>query len=192
MVSMGVKAPALGVESAGDYRARTGSCRQFKGTRNLRKRRLLRFAHRDAADAKKSALLGCFGNVLADLAQPALEGGRVAGRLGIDYSASLPQRLDAPGFDLGGLAACELLPQAVARGASPFGSLKVGDDRFDQRVQPGVHLGCHQRVAAGELSFKRPHRPLGSAAKTAIPATITLSRRSFHSSGVKFDLSGMG
>jgi hypothetical protein len=82
-----------------------------------------------------------FGDVLADLAQPALEGGRVAGRLGIDYCASLPQRLDAPGFDLGGLAACELLPQAVARDASPFGSLEVGDDRFDQRVRPGVHLG---------------------------------------------------
>jgi hypothetical protein len=59
----------------------------------------LRFAHRDAADAKKPALLGCFGNVLADLAQPALEGGRVAGRLGIDYRANLPQRLDALGFD---------------------------------------------------------------------------------------------
>src|SRR5262249_30284635 len=41
-------------------------------------------------------------------------------------------------------------------------------------------------------SLRRPHRPLGSAAETAIPAIITLSRRSFHSSGVKFDLSAMG
>jgi hypothetical protein len=133
-----------------------------------------------------------FGDVLADLAQPALEGGRVAGRLGIDYCASLPQRLDAPGFDLGGLAACELLPQAVARAASPFGSLEVGDDRFDQRVRPGSILAVSSALPLAKLSFKRPHRPLGSAAETATPATITLSRRSFHWSGVKFDLSGMG
>src|SRR5205807_1167678 len=63
--------------------------------RNLRKRCLLRFAHRDAADAEKSALLGGLGNVLADLAQPALESRCIAGRLGIDHRASLPRRLDA-------------------------------------------------------------------------------------------------
>src|SRR5215813_1098359 len=127
-------------------RARTGSCRRFERTRDLVERCLLRFAYAHAADAKKSALLGGLGNVLADLAQPALEGCCIAGRLGIHHCASLPQRLDALGFDLTRLAACELLLEAVARGASPFSSLEVG----------GV---------------------------TAIPAIITLSRRSFHSSG---------
>src|SRR5262249_6497348 len=48
-----------------------------------------------AADAKKSALLRCLGNVLTNLAQPPFEGRCIAGRLGIDYRTSLPQRLDA-------------------------------------------------------------------------------------------------
>src|SRR5262249_58539537 len=108
-------------------RARTGSCRRFERTRDLIERCLLRFAYAHAADAKKSALLGGVGNVLADLAQPALEGRCIPGRLGIDHRASLPQRLDALGLDLTWLAACELLLQAVARGASSFGSLEVGD-----------------------------------------------------------------
>src|SRR5262245_65402970 len=73
-------------------RARTGSCRRFERTRDLVERCLLRFAYAHAADAKKSALLGGLGNVLADLAQPALEGRCIAGRLGIDYRTSLPQR----------------------------------------------------------------------------------------------------
>src|SRR5215475_8941477 len=42
-----------------------------------------------------------------------------------------------------------------------------------------------------KLSFKRPQSPLGSAAEMAIPAIVMLSNRSFHSSGVKFDLSAM-
>src|SRR5262249_12924789 len=94
-------------------RARTRSCRQFECTRDLVERCLRRFAHRHAADAEKSALLGGLRNVLADLAQPALEGRCIAGRLGIHHAASLPQRLDALGFDLTRLAACELLLEAV-------------------------------------------------------------------------------
>src|SRR5215813_4565505 len=138
--------------TTGLLRARTGSCRQFECTRDLVERCLLRFAYAHAADAKKSALLGGFGYVLADLAQPALEGCCIAGRLGIDYRTSLPQRLDALGFDLGGLAACELILEAVARSASSIRSLKVGDNCFDQRVRPGVQFGRHQRVALGEAS----------------------------------------
>src|SRR5262249_25656003 len=122
-------------------RAGTGSCRQFECTQDLSERCLLRLAHRDATNSEKSAFLGCLGNMLADLAQPALEGRCIAGRLGIDHRASLPQRLDALGCDLGGLAAGELLVQAVARDASPFGSLEVSDDCLDQRVRPRVHLG---------------------------------------------------
>src|SRR4029450_7823704 len=102
-------------------RARTGSCRQFERTRDLGERRLLRLAHRHATDAKKSALLGGLGNVVADRAHPALEGCCIAGRLGIDHCASLPQRLDALGFDLTRLAACELLLEAVAAGSPSCG-----------------------------------------------------------------------
>src|SRR5215472_1200609 len=141
--------------TTGLLRARTRSCRRFERTRDLVERCLLRFAYAHAADAKKSALLGGLGYVLADLAQPALEGRCIAGRLGIHHCASLPQRLDALGFDLGGLAACELLFQAVARGASPSGSLEVGDDCFDQRVHPGVHLGLHQRAALREALLQK-------------------------------------
>src|SRR5262245_13056098 len=60
--------------------ARTGSCRQFERTRDLCERCFFRFAYAHAADAEKSALLGGLGNVLADLAQPALEGRCIPGR----------------------------------------------------------------------------------------------------------------
>src|SRR5262249_60527990 len=53
-------------------------------------------------------------------------------------------------------------------------------------------LAVTSALPPAKLSFRRPHSPLGSAAVTAMPAIITLSRMSFHSSGVKFDLSGMG
>src|SRR5262245_38652062 len=56
---------------------------------------------------------------------------------------------------------------------------------------PGSNLAFISVLPSAKLSFSRPQRPLGSAAETAIPAIITLSRSSFHSSGVKFDLSGM-
>src|SRR5262249_54376489 len=56
---------------------------------------------------------------------------------------------------------------------------------------PGSILTFNSALPSAKLSFKRPHRPLGSAAETAIPAAITLSRRSFHSSGVKFALPGI-
>src|SRR6516162_4543965 len=127
--------------TTGLLRSRTGSCRQFECTRDFGERCLFRFAYAHAADAKKSALLGGLGNVLADLAQPALESRCIAWRLGIDHGASLPQRLDALGLDLCGLDAGKFFLQAVARGASPFGSFEVGDDRLDQRVRPRVHLG---------------------------------------------------
>src|SRR5262249_5157255 len=102
--------------TTGLLRARTGSCRQFEHTRILCERCLLRFAHRDAADAEKSALLGGLGDVLADLAQPALEGRCIVWRLGIHHRASLPQRLDALGFDLGGFACRALAPHAPPPG----------------------------------------------------------------------------
>ncbi len=58
----------------------------------------------------------------------------------------------------------------------------------DDASAPESILAVTSALPLAKLSFKRPHRPLGSAAETAIPAIITLSRRSFHSSGVKFDL----
>src|SRR6516225_5805952 len=53
----------------------------------------------------------------------------------------------------------------------------------------GSALAAISAELSAKLSFRRPHKPLGSAAEIAIPAIVTLSRRSFHSSGVKFDLS---
>src|SRR6516164_3013755 len=150
-------------------RVRTGSCRQFERTRNLVERSLFRFAYAHAADAEKSAFLGGLGNVLADLAEPALEGRCIARRLGIDYRTSLPQRLDALGFDLGGLAACELFLQAVAGGASPGSSLEVGDDCFDQRVRPGVQFGRHQRVALREALFQKAPQAAGLGSRDGDP-----------------------
>ena len=122
-------------------RERTESCRQFERTRNLVERSLFRFAYAHAADAEKSAFLGGLGNVLADLAEPPLEGRCIAGRLGIDYRTSLPQRLDALGFDLGGLAACELYLQAAAGGEK---MLKLATGTL--RDGPGRRLADHRAV----------------------------------------------
>src|SRR5262245_25018924 len=92
-------------------------------TRDFGERCLLALTHRHAAKAEKSTLRGGLGNVLADLAQPALEGGCIARRLGVDYRSGLPQRLDALGLDLAGFAASKLFLQAVARDVSPIGGL---------------------------------------------------------------------
>src|SRR5262245_5943211 len=123
------------------------------------KRCLLCLAHRHAANAKKSAFVGCLGNVLADLAQPAFECGRITWCLRIDHGASLPLRLDALGFDLSGLAACKLFLQAVARGASPLCGLKIGDDCPDEQVRARVHLGRYERTASGEAFLQKAPQP---------------------------------
>src|SRR5215469_14464885 len=64
-------------------------------------------------------------------------------------------------------------------------ALMSGPDR-------GSSCACISARLLAILSFNIPQRPPGSAAVTAMPAIITLSRRSFHSSGVKFDLSVIG
>src|SRR6516165_2360174 len=56
----------------------------------------------------------------------------------------------------------------------------------------GSNLAVISALPSAKLSFRRPHRPLGSAAEMAIPPIITLCRRSFHSSWVKLDLSAIG
>src|SRR5262245_35754031 len=76
-----------------------------------------------------------------------------------------------------------LRPSAVSKSATT--ALISGLD-------PGSVLAAARAVPPAKLSFRTPQSPLSSAAVTAIPAIITLSRRSFHSSGVKFDLSVMG
>jgi hypothetical protein len=55
----------------------------------------------------------------------------------------------------------------------------------------GSILTFTSSLLLAKLSFSSPQSPLGSAAVTAMPDIITLSRRSFHSSGVKLDLSVM-
>src|SRR5215471_13324177 len=176
--------------ATGLLRARTGSCRQFECTRDLVERCLLRFAYAHAADAKKSALLGGLGYVLADLAQPALEGRCIAGRLGIDDRTSLPQRLDALGLISAGLLPVSFSFRPSRAVLRPSAVSKSATTALISASAPGSNLAVISALPSAKLSFRRPHRPLGSAAETAIPAIMTLSRRSFHSSGVKFDLSG--
>jgi len=89
------------LSTAGKFRSR----RELERARYLREGCLLCFAHRHATDPEESALLGCLGNVLADLTQPAFEGGSIARRLRINHGPSFAQRLDALRFDLGRFAA---------------------------------------------------------------------------------------
>src|SRR6516225_3018147 len=55
----------------------------------------------------------------------------------------------------------------------------------------GSILAFTSSLLLANPSFRSPHNPLGSAAVTAMPAIITLSSKSFHSSGEKLDLSDM-
>jgi len=60
--------PAIAVGDILSRIALTGSCRQPERPRNLSEGCLLRLAHQHAANAEKSAFLGCLGDVLTDLA----------------------------------------------------------------------------------------------------------------------------
>jgi hypothetical protein len=61
--------------------------------------------------------------------------------------------------------------------------------RLISGFDPGSSFACMSALPLAKLSLSNPQRPLGSAGVTAIPAIIALSKRSFHSSGVKVDLS---
>src|SRR6188472_4498715 len=80
----------------------------------------------------------------------------------------------------------------ASRAALPSVVLKSSTTALMSALAPGLVLAFASSVPPAKLSFKRPHRPLGSAAVTAMPAAIVLSNRTFHSSGVKFDLFAMG
>src|SRR5215831_17968304 len=92
----------------------TSRCWKLKRARDLGQSRLFGFAHPHASKAKKSTLLGCFSDMLADLSQPMFKGSGIARCLRVDYRCSLPQRFDAFVLDLGWLAALEFVFQTVA------------------------------------------------------------------------------
>src|SRR5262245_20584599 len=94
------------------------------------------------------------------------------------------------GLDLAGLATREFVFETVT--LRPSAVSKSATTALISGLDPGSVLAVARAVPPAKLSLRRPERPLGSAAVTAIPATITLSRRSFNSSAVKFDLSGTG
>src|SRR5262249_11306190 len=71
-------------------------------------------------------------------------------------------------------AACRPSLVSNALTTDLINSLEVGSALASSRVLP---------VAID--SFRTPNKPLGSAAVTAMPESITLSRIRFHSSGVK-------
>src|SRR5262245_43543912 len=80
--------------------------------------------------------------------------------------------------------------ETVTRGASPLGGLEIGGDRRDQRVRSGVRFSRCKGNAAGETLLEKTPVPARLRRGDGNRASITLSRRSFHSSAVKFDLSG--
>src|SRR5262249_14611663 len=76
----------------------------------------------------------------------------------------------------------------ASRAALPSAVLKSSTTALMSALVPGSVLALASAVPPAKLSFRRPHSPLGSAAEIAIPHTITLSKRTFHSSGVKLAL----
>ncbi len=132
--------------------------RELECGRDLVDRRLLDVAHLHAAEAEQAAALARrFGHVLADLAQPALEGCRIGRRLGIHERSGLLQSLDALPLHLGRLDAGELGLEPIARGAAAIGCEEIIGDRLDQRIGVGARL--HQRAAAGEALLQQAPKP---------------------------------
>ena len=58
-------------------------------------------------------------------------------------------------------------------------------------LDPAFDFAAAKAELLANASLSAPHRPLGSAAETAIPANIVLSKILVHSSGLKFCLFAM-
>src|SRR5262249_24083159 len=129
--------------------SRKATSRCFECTRDLGQRRLLGFAHQHAADAKKAAFRGRFGDMPADLLQPALIGRSVTGRLGVDYCGSIPQCFDTSVFYLGGLAVFEFVLQSVTCRAS-LGRSEIVDNRLDEGISSRIGFGFRQLSASSK------------------------------------------
>ena len=157
------------------------SSRCFERTRDFGQRCFLGFAYRHSTAKKSSTFVRRFGDVLADLLQPALIGCSIARHFCIDYGSGLPQRLDALIIDLGRLLPLNLVFNA-SRAALPSAVLKSSTTALMRALVPGSVFAFASAVPPAKLSFRRPHNPLGSAAVIAIPHAITLSKRTFHSS----------
>ena len=69
--------------------------------------------------------------------------------------------------------------------------MKFLDDGLISGLLPLSSLTFASAVPLAKLSLSKPQRPLGSAAVTAMPAIMTLSSSSFHSSGEKLVLSAI-
>src|SRR5215475_7480700 len=80
------------------------------------------------------------------------------------------------------------LALSASRAALPSAELKSSTTALMSALAFGSVFTFASSVPPAKLSFRRPHSPLGSAAVIAIPAAITLSKRTFHSSGVKLVL----
>ena len=94
--------------------------------------------------------------------------------------------------NFGWLGTGKTLAQGLLYGCSAFHCFEVGDDRFDEFVCARVMLrGCKCRTTSPKVSMSVPHKPLGSAAVTAMLASIPLSNTLVHSTGVKFCLFAM-
>src|SRR5262249_50418765 len=180
------------VQSACDYYARTGSCRQFERARNLLSVAFSASLTRTppmprnppSLDASATCWLIWRNQPLKAAASPSALASTTAPAC---RSVSIHLALISEG--LLPVNFCLRPSRAVLR---PSVVSKSATTALISASVPGSNLAAISALPSAKLSFRRPHRPLGSAAETAIPAIITLSRRSFHSSGVKVDLSGMG
>src|SRR5262245_59580963 len=79
----------------------------------------------------------------------------------------------------------------ASRAALPSAVPKSATRARVSALAAGSALVLASALPPAKLSFRRPQSPLGSAALIAVPAAVTLPKRTFHSSGVKFDLSVM-
>src|SRR5262249_30881636 len=140
--------------TTGLLRARTGSCRQFECTRDLVERCLLRFAYAHAADAKKSALLGGFGYVLADLAQPALEGCSIAGALASTTAPACRSVSMHLALISAGLLPVNLSLRPSRAVLRPSGVSKSATTALISASAPGSNLAVISALPSAKLSFR--------------------------------------
>src|SRR5262245_23932233 len=72
--------------------------------------------------------------------------------------------------------------------ARPSFVSKSATTALTSSLDPASAFAAARAELLANASLRAPHRPLGSAAETAIPANIVLSRILVHSSGLKFCL----
>ena len=110
---------------------------------------------------EEATLHGGLCHLLADAAQPGLEGIRVARCLGIDDGRDLPQKFERAPNEFSWLGTGKLLAQRLLNGGSPFRRLEISDDALTSSLEAESSFAASNADLLAKASLSVPHKPLG-------------------------------